>query len=54
MKKTMKPAIVTAVCALFLMMACTMMQNSTAQENATGFEDGAGQVCYIPLDPYES
>ncbi|MCI8281363.1 MAG: hypothetical protein HFI76_06660 [Lachnospiraceae bacterium] len=51
MKKTMRPAIVTAVCALFLMMACTFMQTTAATDNG-GASEGNVQVSWLPMDPY--
>lgn len=50
MKTKFKPAIATAVCALFLMMACTFMQTTAATDNAAS-EDNV-QVSWLPMDPY--
>ncbi len=54
MKRTFKPAIVTAVCALFLMVACTFMQTTAATDNGAVSEDNNTQVCYLPGDLYNS
>lgn len=51
MKRTFKPAIVTAVCALFLMVACTFMQTTAATDNGAVSEDNV-QVSWLPMDPY--
>ncbi len=50
--KAKKLSIATVICALFLFMACTLMQTG-AQAQVAGTDDGV-QVCFAPENPYNS
>lgn len=49
MKTTFKPAIVTAICALFLV-ACTLVQASNTPDASAASADV--EVSYLPMDGY--